>query len=194
MVTAVRRWDALAVPMSAVADTRLDDLNLRDGMRLRVRPIGPEDRERLLALFARLSEHSRYQRFLGPKVRLSDRELAYLTDIDHRNHEALAAIDERDGSIVAVARYAVWQGEERVADVSFAVADELHGHGIGTALTCRLLQLARANRITRLTASTFWTNAPALALLKRLAFRVRDAGNVIDLDLDLRAAGGFACR
>ena len=55
-------------------------------MRLRVRPIAPADRDRLVEAFDALSERSRYHRFLGPKPRLSTRELRYLTEVDHVNH------------------------------------------------------------------------------------------------------------
>src|SRR6476619_5868473 len=85
------------------SDVRLEFL-LPPG--IRVRPLEPSDRAGLAALFNRLSPASRHRRFLGPKPRLSERELTYLTSVDHRWHEALAAVDQRDGSLVAVARYA----------------------------------------------------------------------------------------
>ena len=47
-----------------------------------------------------MSDRTRRQRFLGPKPRLSARELDYLTDVDHVTHEALVAIDETTGEIV----------------------------------------------------------------------------------------------
>jgi hypothetical protein len=56
---------------------RADALVLADGRRLRVRPLGPADRDRLTALFARLSPESRYRRFLSPKPELMPRELVY---------------------------------------------------------------------------------------------------------------------
>src|SRR4051812_7943055 len=77
-----------------------------DGAHLRVRSVTPADRDRIAAAFEGLSPESRYRRFLGPKPKLSASELTYLTDIDHRSHEALAAVDSED-RIVGVARYAV---------------------------------------------------------------------------------------
>ena len=74
-----------------------DTLVLADGSRLRLRPLGCADRDRLAALFARLSPESRYRRFLSPKPALTARELVYLTDIDRFRHEAVAAVDPRDG-------------------------------------------------------------------------------------------------
>jgi RimJ/RimL family protein N-acetyltransferase len=165
----------------------LEELLLTDGGHVRVRPIEPGDRQALVALFDRLSPESRHRRFLGPKPRLTESDLSYLTEIDHAGHEALAAIDE-DGAIVAVSRYARWHGRDDVAELAVAVADDLHGRGIGSALAARVVECARANGIARLTATTLAYNAPALALLRRLAFRVREHGYLIELDLDLPAA------
>jgi protein lysine acetyltransferase len=140
----------------------------------------------LAALFARLSPESRRRRFLGPKPGLSARELSYLTDVDHCWHEALVGIDERDGSIVGVARYAGLLDRPGAADTAIVVADELQRHGIGGALGLRLIKRARANRFEVLTATTLWDNHPARGLLRRLGFRPRTSqGSLIELELDL---------
>ena len=62
---------------------------LRDGSRVVIRPIEPDDREALAAAFERLSPESRYRRFFAPVSRLSERDLDYLTCVDHHDHEAL---------------------------------------------------------------------------------------------------------
>ena len=51
--------------------------------RARLRLVRPEDKALLADGFALLSERSRYQRFLAAKRRLSERELAYLTEVDN---------------------------------------------------------------------------------------------------------------
>ncbi len=66
------------------------------------RAIGPDDRDRLAGLFARLSPQSRYRRFLSPKSELNPGERSYFTDVDDIHHVAVAAVDQRDGSIVGV--------------------------------------------------------------------------------------------
>ena len=151
-------------------------LVLADGRRLRIRPIERHDRDRLKRLFVRLSPESRYRRYLSPKPVLSERELDHLLNIDHVHHEALAAVDETDGSFVAVARYVQLPDQPGVADVAIEVADDLHRNGIGTALAIHTLQRARANGFTRLTALTLHDNAPARALLRLLHFRARSGG------------------
>src|SRR4051794_25308296 len=64
-----------------------------------VRPIGATNKDALLDLFTRMSDRSRARRFLSPKPRLSARELAYFTEVDHRTHEALVALTA-DGTFV----------------------------------------------------------------------------------------------
>jgi RimJ/RimL family protein N-acetyltransferase len=176
-----------AVPDPAASASDSLALVLADGTHLRFRPIGPDDRDGLAALFARLTPESRRRRFLSPKPELTPRELRYLTDIDHVNHEAIAAIDECDGSIVGVGRYAQFAHRAGVADVAVAVADELQGMGIGTALARRTVQRARENGFTLLTATTLWENRPARALLRRLGFCARTSHRG-EIELELKLA------
>src|SRR5437763_5804891 len=82
-----------------------DRLLVANGTLMSLRLVGTGDRAGLAALFARLTPESRYQRFHFPKRELTPRELTFFTDIDHLNHEAIAPVDERDDSIVGVARY-----------------------------------------------------------------------------------------
>ena len=161
-------------------------MTLADGTRLRVRPIDPADRAPLADAFARLSDQSRHHRFLGPKPRLSERELDYLTDVDHVTHEALVAIDETTGHIVGVGRYATGHGGGAVADLALAVGDAWQRRGIGHALAARLVERARANGISALTGSTLLGNTAARALLDRLGFRVSSASSgVLEVELPL---------
>jgi hypothetical protein len=78
---------------------------LRDGARVTLRPIAPEDKPLIAATFERLSEASRYRRFFTTKHELSAAELAYLVDVDHTDHEAIIAIDPSSGEALGVARY-----------------------------------------------------------------------------------------
>jgi RimJ/RimL family protein N-acetyltransferase len=164
----------------------IDESVLADGRRLRFRPLSSDDRDRLAGLFDRLTFESRRRRFLSPKLALTTRELAYLTDIDHVAHEAIAAVDQRDDSIVGVARYVRVPDRPGEAEVAAEVADDIHRMGVGTELAVRLVDRARANGITLLTATTLWENRPARALLRRLGFRARAShGAEIELELTL---------
>jgi RimJ/RimL family protein N-acetyltransferase len=156
--------------------------------RVRIRPLEPADAVGVAALFDRLSAESRRRRFLTPKLRLSPQELRHLTNVDHVRHEALAAIDDRDGSIVGIARYVEFSGRPRVADVALEVADDLQGTGIGTMLARRLVDRARANGMDKLEATTLWENRAARSVCRRLGFHARAShGTEIELELMLSA-------
>jgi RimJ/RimL family protein N-acetyltransferase len=163
------------------------------GIPLEVRPLGADDRDRLAGAFASMSAKTRYERFLGPKPKLTTAELTFLTDIDHRAHEALGAFDPTDGRLVAIARYVSWPDQPGTADLACVVTDAWQGQGIGTLLTRGVLALAARNDIRRLTASTFASNERARALLRKFRFRARWTGSdVIELDLAVTPAMAFA--
>jgi RimJ/RimL family protein N-acetyltransferase len=153
-----------------------------------VRPIGPADRERLAHAFASLSEQARYQRFLHPKASLNDEELDYFTDVDHRRHESLVAVDPRDGQIIGVAEYAALSGSDSVADLGFFVAEDWRGRGIATLLLHQLLPRATANGIVCCIALTLSENGAARRLLRRAGFRtVESSHGVAEMRLELSA-------
>jgi RimJ/RimL family protein N-acetyltransferase len=164
-----------------------DHLVLADERRLTIRPIEREDSARLRGLFARLTPDSRYRRYHSPKPELTDADLERLLDIDHVHREALAAVDETDGSFVATARYAQVPGQPGVADVAIEVADQLHRQGIGTGLALHTLERAYTNGFTRVIATTLRENAAARALLRRLYFRQSSSHrHEIELELELK--------
>ena len=65
------------------------DALLRDGGSIHIRAIRPDDKQRLVALFASLSSRSIYFRFFQTKQRLTDEELHYFTELDFRRDAAL---------------------------------------------------------------------------------------------------------
>jgi hypothetical protein len=70
---------------------------------------------------------SRYQRCLSPKRELTPNELTFFTEIDYPNHEAIAAVDQRDNSIVGVAQYVRDADRTEVAEMAIEVADAFQG-------------------------------------------------------------------
>jgi RimJ/RimL family protein N-acetyltransferase len=166
------------------------ELNYREGSngaQISLRQLGATDRAGFAALFSRLSPESRYRRFLSPKPELAARELTYLTDVDHRHHEAIAAIDERDGSIVGTARYVRNPDSANVAEIAIEVVDEFQRMCIGTALAGLTIHQARTSGVTLLTATTLRENRAARALLRKHGFRAVDSqGGEIEYELVLQ--------
>jgi GNAT superfamily N-acetyltransferase len=137
---------------------------LADGTELLVRQLRPSDKRLLAEGFERLSPESRYRRFFRPLDRLSKRDLEYLTEIDHRDHEALVAIDPQTGDLVAVARYV--RGAEQLAEVSVVVGDPWQRRGVATLLLEQLVEYARAAGITHFVALVMDENTEALRLFE----------------------------
>jgi RimJ/RimL family protein N-acetyltransferase len=167
-----------------------ESLIVADGTRISFRQVRADDRAGIATLFDRLTPQSRHHRFLSPKRELTPRELTFFTDIDHLNHEAIAAVDRRDGSIVGVARYVRDPDRADVADVAIEVADAFQRMGIGTALADLTIQRAHANGLTLLTATTLWENRAARGLLRHHRFRARQSrGGEIEHQLELGQLG-----
>jgi len=137
----------------------------RDGTELLIRQVRPNDKRLIAEGMERLSPESRYRRFFRPLDRLSERDLVYLTEIDHTDHEALAAIDPESGDLVGVARY-VRGAEPHLAEVSVAVGDPWQRRGVATALLERLAERAREERITHFVALVLDENVEAIRLFE----------------------------
>jgi GNAT superfamily N-acetyltransferase len=140
---------------------------LPDGAELLVRPIRPSDKRLLAEGFERLSPESRYRRFFRPLDSLSQRDLEYLTEIDHHDHEALVATHPGSGELVGVTRY-VRGPEPHQAEVSVAVGDPWQRRGVATLLLERLTERARAAGITHFVALVLRENREAISMLEHL--------------------------
>ena len=167
-------------------------VTLRDGSPILIRPIEPEDRDELAAGFERLSPESRYRRFFGPMKELRPRDLDHLTQVDHRDHEALIAFDPETGEGIGVGRF-VRLDDGVSAEAAVTVVDDWQGRGLGTALSRLLADRARDEGIERFTALLLATNEQmhdVLASLGPAHVLSRDAGTVeVEVALPERGIG-----
>jgi GNAT superfamily N-acetyltransferase len=138
---------------------------LRDGREVLVRPLERDDRERLRRLFYRLSPLSVYRRFLSPLPEPREEGLTRLLDVDHREREALAALDGDE--FVGVARYGR-PGGAGPADLAVVVADDWQRSGLGRLLLEQLAELAGGRGISSFEATVLGDNRPALDLIRRV--------------------------
>src|SRR6266487_893867 len=146
----------------------MTELELRNGSRVAVRPIRPEDRDAIRNAFGRLSDATRYRRFLTAVARLSESDLTYLTEVDHHDHEALVAFDSKTDEGVAVARFVRDPDDRGIAEAAVVVVDAWQGRGLGTAL-CRLLAgRAREVGVERFIATLLADNREMLHLMESI--------------------------
>jgi GNAT superfamily N-acetyltransferase len=155
-----------------------------------IRPIEPDDKGLVRTFYHELSDRSRRLRFLVPTSEISDEDLEYLTDVDHRRHEAVMALE--GDRMVGVARYVRTPGQRESAEVAVVVVDDRQGEGIGTTLLDDLTKRARENGITRYTALVSRDNDIVLGAIERAGAEnlgVTGDGDEIEFALDLPAEG-----
>ncbi len=143
-------------------------VTLRDGTRVRMRPIRADDAPRLVALYERLSQDTRYQRFFSAMRRLPPDWARFLADVDYVKRLALVVESPADAdALIAVARYEP-AGEAETVEVAFVVQDDWQDRGLGTVLFNELLSAAAANGIRRFQAWVLADNRRMLDLITRL--------------------------
>jgi GNAT superfamily N-acetyltransferase len=145
-----------------------EEVALKDGLSVLVRPLGPDDKRLLRSAFEALSPETRYRRFFAPLQSLSTQDLRYLTEVDHHDHEALAAINPENGMIIGVARY-VRSEDPGEAEVAVVVGDPWQQQGVATALLERLVERARQAGIERFVALVLSDNEDGLEFFRHVA-------------------------
>jgi GNAT superfamily N-acetyltransferase len=160
-------------------------VDLGDGQIVEMRPMRPDDADRLVRFHRHLSPDTTYLRFFSPHPELSAREVDGFTHVDHVHREALVAT--LDGEIVGVGRFSAL-ADPTVAEVAFAVTDAWHHRGIGRMLFEGLARRAEVVGIRRFTAETLWQNRPMLALFEDVGRPVRtsSAEGVVHVEIDLQ--------
>jgi acetyl coenzyme A synthetase (ADP forming)-like protein len=158
------------------------DVVLADGGSVHVRPLRPDDADRLVSFHAGLSDGTVFARFFSRKPTLSPEEVERFTHVDH--HLRVALVAEVGDRLLAVARYDRDPGTDS-ADVVFVVSDEHQGRGIGTALLEQLAAVARERGITRFVAQTLARNRDMLGVFRAAGFaeRTRVEGDVVHVEL-----------
>lgn len=158
---------------------------------LAIRPLHRDDRGRLNEFFERLSEESRYRRFLSPMEELSSAQLDYLTQLDHHDHEAVVAVDRASDALVGVARYVRSPTDPDEAEVAVTVADDRQGQGLGTRLLRALVDRAREEGVSRFDAFMLADNVRMRGLLEEVGpiERASVEAGTIELKLPLPPAG-----
>jgi acetyltransferase len=149
-----------------------------DGTEVMIRPLRPED-ERLMARFhVRLSERSVYQRyfqFLSLDQRTSHERLVRVCFSDY-DREIVLAAERRDAGtgdpeILAVGRL----GKAHLvneAELAVLIVDDYQHRGLGTELARRLIEIARIEKLDRVTVEILGSNHPMLDVSAGLGFHM----------------------
>jgi acetyltransferase len=167
-------------------------IRLADRARVIVRPIRAQDAPEFARAYTRLSDQSRWRRFLTVADQLPPADLVYLTSVDQRDHVALVAACPESGEIVGSARYFRLPGRPGDAELAVEVIDEWQRRGVGRGLLEALGAHARANGLERFTAIVAADNVPMQRALRRAAVTTHATGGEIEYLLDVGALVGPA--
>ncbi len=152
--------------------TLIDAWTLRNGARVTLRPVLPQDHGLLGDMIQRLSQATRYNRFHGAVSGLSTAMLHHMTQVDYRRHLAfvITTTDGEREQVVADARYAV-DDEGDSAEFAIVVDDEWQRRGLAERAVRALGAAARRGGLRWLHGSVLSANAPMLALMQRCQYR-----------------------
>jgi RimJ/RimL family protein N-acetyltransferase len=166
-----------------------EELRLRNGREILIRPIRPEDASPLRASFPLLEPDEIRQRFLHPMKELSADLADRLSRPNPRREFALVAAEPLppgEALVGAVARLAVDDDGEN-AEFAILVSHYVHGMGLGRHLMRRLVRWAKGRKLRRIYGEVLDNNLPMHALAASLDFR-REAATtpgLVRLVLDL---------
>lgn len=162
---------------------------LSDGSTVEIRPARPEDADDIREMHQQMSPDNSYFRFFSFSPRAPQREAQRLTRPEGPDHAALLA--RLDDKLIGVASY---EPTERpgVAEIAFAVSDEMHGRGVATLLLEHLVSLARQRRLTAFAAETLPENVAMQRVFADAGLPVERqfADGVIELTMPLPGHDG----
>ena len=166
---------------------------LRNGTRVIIRAVRPDDRERIVKAFGELERDSVYTRFFSYKNELTAADLSRLDTMDFVHEVMLLATigSAGDQRVIGSAIYIEQDSADgkRAAEVAFTVEEDYQGLGIAGRLLAHLLAIARESGIERFEADVLPGNAPMLAVFSRsgLPMQQRREGGVVHVELALGA-------
>ena len=164
-------------------------LDLKEGTKVHIRPIKPEDEPLLHEAVAAMSERTVYFRFFSPLKRIPDALAHRLAVVDYNDRFALVATTHRptgNERILGVARYDR-VADADVAEVAVAVVDEFQRRGLGGALLAILARVARQHGIKSFSLIVLPENQQMLGLLRKMGWihHAKLSGGVYDISFDL---------
>ena len=179
---------APATPGAALPGDWEADVVLNDGGTTHLRPIRPDDADRLRAFHSRLSQQTVFNRFFAYHPVLSDEDVARFTRVDHADRVALVAT--LHGQIIGVVRYDRLPGTDE-GEVAFVVEDAHQGRGLGPVLLEHLAAAARERGIRRFLADTLPTNRSMLGVFKSAGYQVSRAlaDGYVELSFPIQQTG-----
>ncbi len=159
---------------------------LTDGSTVEIRPARPADAEAVCAMHAAMSADNLYLRFFSMSPQNAESEAKRVSRQPGQDHAALLAW--LGGRLVGVASYEPTR-KPGVAEVAFAVPDDMHGRGIATLLLEHLVSIAQERGLHAFTAEALAENRAMLTVFADAGLPVerRTSDGVVELTFPLPA-------
>ena len=150
-----------------------EEVTLKDGLQLLIRPIQPEDAERDRAFVARLSPETLYFRFMMPVRELSPAMIERFTQIDYGRELALVGIAGVGAQqmMVAVARITPTTVPAR-CEFAIVVEETMQGTGLAQELMQRLFVAAISRGYTEMEGTVLRENPRMIKFCEAMGFTI----------------------
>jgi|HubBroStandDraft_2_1064218.scaffolds.fasta_scaffold70204_2 RimJ/RimL family protein N-acetyltransferase len=161
---------------------------LADGSGAEIRYAEQGDRGAVRAMHAEMSPDNRYLRFFSLSLQGPEQEARRMCRPAARDHVALLAVIA--GRLAGAASYELVAATGH-AEIAFAVADHLHGHGIATLLLEQLVAVGQRNGVRVFDAETLPENYQMQHVLAAagLPTERHSLDGEVDIALSLTGAG-----
>lgn len=140
---------------------------LKNGLRVTIRAIRPDDRQALLQAYQGLEKQTIYLRTFGARANPTAEELRRWTDVDFVSTVRLLAClpEGEEEKIIAGAVYVTLDSSTppEEAEIALTVEQDYHGLGLGNRLLKHLARIGRAAGIKRFLAEILPQNKAMLA-------------------------------
>ncbi len=144
---------------------------LRDGTRILLRPVRPEDEPLYGPFFAAVTPQDMRLRFFAPVKEFGHAFIARFTQIDYARAMAFIAVDEASGEMLGVVRLHSDANYER-GEYAVLVRSDLKGRGLGWLLMQLIIEYARAEGLRLIEGQVLSENAAMLEMCKKLGFEI----------------------
>ena len=146
---------------------------LPNGVNITIRPIRPEDADMEKDFVHRLSERTKYFRFMQALQELTPEMIVRFTQIDYDREMAFVAISDNNDlpNEMGVCRY-MMNPDGHSAEFALVVSDDCQGMGIGSRLMRTLMQTAKNRGISVFEGEVLAINKPMLSLVSKLGFSI----------------------
>lgn len=170
------------------------DETLKDGSKVQLRPIRPEDAEALQDMVKNMSSEARYFRFMHAINELSPQMMAQFTKLDYDRQMAFVATDDTlklsqgaAQTVLGISRYMI-TNNRLTGEFAISVRDDAGGKGLATKLMSILIEQARSQGLKTIFGEVLRTNKPMQALMQSMSFSAkasRDDHEILIYTLEL---------